>query len=134
MNCNCYNKGTCNACLYYKSVIDIIHSIDFINIVDPATFVRNKTNSVFDITEEECNILERMKHTQNDAEYKEYLLKPKHYIKIDTKSVISCPHCNNKIEISITPVKPNKLDHCCSQLAIEKVHDERCMYYGGYFL
>ena len=48
MNCNCYNKGTCNACLYYKSVIDIIHSIDFINIVDPATFVRNKTNSVFD--------------------------------------------------------------------------------------
>ena len=136
MKCSCHNEGTCGACSYYKSVVDIIDAIDFLTIEDPATFVRTKTNSVFNITEEECIILERMKHTQNDTEYKEYLLNPKHYIQIDTKSVVhfSCPHCNNKIDISISPVKPDKLDHCCSQLAIEKVHDERCMYYGGYFL
>jgi hypothetical protein len=136
MKCECNNVGTCGACLYYKSSIEIINSIDFLTISDPATFVRNQTNSVFDITEEECIILERMKHTQNDTEYKEYISKSKHYIKIDSKSVIQicCPTCNNKIDISITPVKSDKLDLCCSRLTIEKVHDERCMYYGGYFL
>jgi hypothetical protein len=133
MKCDCCNGGTCSACLYYKSILKIINSINFLTIVDPATHVRKQTNTTFDITPEECSILERMKTSQNDTEYKEYISNPTHYIKINNKTVahINCPHCNNKLNISITPV--NKANDCCGQLTINKVHDDRCMYYGGYF-
>jgi hypothetical protein len=128
MKCECCNEGKCKACLHYKSVVKIINTIDLLNIVDPATFVRTQTNSTFEITPEECTILERMKTSKNDTEYKEYMLNPQLYIKRDTKSVvhINCPNCNIKIDISLTPI--NKQDQCCSQNIIEKNHDERCMY------
>lgn len=133
MKCECYNEGKCAACLRYKDIVKTIHATDFLNIVDPATFIRKQTQTTFDITPEECSILERMKITQTDAEYKEYMSNPTHYIKTSTKSVahINCPNCNIKIDISVTPVIKQP-DQCCSQVIYEKVHDERCMYSDWY--
>ena len=103
MMCNCYNKGTCKACLNYKTIVDIINITD-LNVTDPATFIRTKINSKFEITTEECDILERVKYTNDYTEYKEYLLKPTHYIQCDNRSIvhIKCPKCENNINITIT--------------------------------
>ena len=107
------------ACLHYKSITNIINKTD-LNVIDPATFIREKTNTNFEITKEECDILERMKQTNDHTEYKQYLLKPSHYNNCDTRSVIKCPNCDEHINI-INPYI------CCSNFLYNNMHDIRCM-------
>ena len=90
----------------------IIKSANLLNIEDPASYIRFHMKRSFIITEEECNILERMKRSQDMTEYKEYLL--------NLLSVI-CPNCGECITF------PQKYI-CCSQLLQNNIHDERCMY------
>uniref|UniRef100_A0A6C0JJP6 Uncharacterized protein n=1 Tax=viral metagenome TaxID=1070528 RepID=A0A6C0JJP6_9ZZZZ len=127
MLCNCYNTGNCNACKYYKNISDIIITTD-LNVIDPATYIRQKTNTSFEITKEECEILERIKESKpNDySEYKEYLLNSSHFIKYDTRTYIKCPNCDEKMCITITPTNTN--DNCCTDYFYKKKHDIRCMY------
>lgn len=124
--CDCYNKGICNACLYYKSISEIISTTD-LNVIDPATFIREKINSNFEITIEECEILERIKNTNmNDySEYKTYLLKPSHYIQCDNRLIIKCPNCYDNINIIVTSINTNYI--CCTEFLNNKIHDARCM-------
>ncbi len=139
MNCSC------KACLYYKNVSVIIQSSNLLNIEDPATYIRNHTKSKFNITEEECEILKRMKISQDMTEYKEYLLKPSHYLNTCDYIHIICPNCDHTIHCSLSVVPPsavpnahavpsahavpNKESICCSNLIHNKIHDPLCMYY-----
>jgi hypothetical protein len=125
--CDCYNKGICNACLYYKSISEIINTTD-LNVIDPATFIREITNTNFEITQEECDILERIKqsNTNDYSEYKKYLLNSSHFIKYDTRTYIKCPNCDEKMSITIRPIIMN--DYCCTDYFYNKIHDKRCMY------
>jgi hypothetical protein len=135
MNCSCA------ACQHYKNVSIIIQSANLLNIEDPATYIRTHTKSSFKITEEECDILERMKTSQDMTEYKEYLLKPSHYIIPCSIIHITCPNCDNKIKCSLSVAPPindfipssdliRSSDFiCCSKLIHNNIHDHRCMYY-----
>lgn len=127
MKCECFNKGTCIACDHYKTITRIINTTE-LNVIDPATFIREITNTNFEITQEECDILERIKQTNtNDySEYKKYLLNPCHYIECDNRTYIKCPNCYEKISITITPIIMN--DYCCTDYFYKKTHDKRCMY------
>jgi hypothetical protein len=129
MLCNCYNEGICKACKYYKNITNIINKADF-NVIDPATFIREITNTSFEITNEECEILERLKQSNiNDySEYKQYLMNPKHYIKNDTRTYIKCPNCDKKMCITIVPIITN--DICCSHFITNNTHDTQCMNYN----
>jgi len=119
MNCACND----NSCKYYKNISNIIQCANLLTIKDPATYIRNHTKSSFKITEEECEILERMKTSQDMTEYKEYLLKPSHYIH---SFVITCPNCDNQIKCSLSPCEDFI---CCSKMIDNNIHDHRCMYY-----
>ncbi len=90
----------CNKCCHYKEISKIINNTEFNNIVDPATFIREKINTTFEITKEECDILERIKTTNDYNEYKNYLLKTTHHFKYI----------------------------CCTEFFYNKKHDIRCMY------
>jgi hypothetical protein len=94
----------------------IIQSANLLTIEDPASYIRHHTKCSFIITEEECNILERMKRSQDMTEYKEYISKMFQYI-----SSVICPNCDECITV------PQKYI-CCSQLLQNNIHDERCMY------
>jgi hypothetical protein len=126
--CICYNKGHCDACKYYKNITQIIHRAD-LNVIDPATYIREITNTTFEITKEECDILERIKQTNTTdySEYKQYLLNSSHFIKYDTRTYIKCPNCDVKMSITITPVN-DTIPICCTDYFYKKIHDERCMY------
>jgi len=142
MKCSC-NNSSCEACSY-KNVSVIIQSANLLNIEDPATYIRNHTKSTFKITEEECAILERMKISQDMTEYKEYLLKPSHYLNTCNYIYIICPNCDHKIHCSLSVVPPSahsadampsadaipsKESLCCSNYMNNKIHDPLCMYY-----
>jgi hypothetical protein len=119
----------CKSCLHYKSISEIINKTE-LNVIDPATFIREKINCNFEITKEECDILERMKQTNDYTEYKQYLLNPSHYNKNNTHSVIKCPSCYEPISIIISTIKDQTSDYiCCSNLLNNNIHDVRCMNY-----
>ena len=139
MNCVCNN---CAACQHYKNVSIIIKSANLLNIEDPATYIRTHIKSSFKITEEECDILERMKTSQDMTEYKEYLLKPSHYMIPCSIIHITCPNCEESIKcsLSVAPLSsglirssgliPSNDFICCSKLIHNNIHDHRCMYYN----
>jgi hypothetical protein len=108
----------------YKNISNIIQSANLLTIEDPATYIRNHTKTSFKITEEECEILERMKNSQDMTEYKEYLLK--HYTP-SSLIHITCPNCDNKIKCSVSTCEDFI---CCSKMIDNNIHDHRCMYYN----
>lgn len=148
MNCSC-NNSSCP----YKNIPSIIQSANLLNVEDPATYIRNRTKSKFKITEEECAILERMKNSQDMTEYKEYLLRPSHYLNTCDYIYIICPNCDHKIHCSLSVVPPcadavpsahalpsadairssdlipSAESICCSNYMNNKIHDHQCMYY-----
>jgi hypothetical protein len=130
MLCNCYNEGICKACKYYKNITNIINKAD-LNVIDPATYIREITNTSFEITNEECEILEKIKNSNiNDySHYKQYLMNPKHYIKYDTRTYIKCPNCEKKMCITIVPITDNVI--CCSHFINNNTHDTQCMNYNN---